>query len=502
MLAVVLLCGVLTSCKKDDDTPFLSVSDYFVSFDATGGSRIINISSNTEWEINCENNNEKWLSINPTSGKGKQEVELKASANTSSQKLSSILNIRTKDGGLSQRVDVSMNALNISLSVSSSNLSFEPIKGDEKHFTIICNADWRIENIPDWLDVNPAAGSESRTTSVTLKTIKSNDSSVPLSATLRVVSGDKTENVIVSQDCSMATECFAVPVDMVSMCESVVWSFEWGKNVHKVIFDIRKSSVFDLMNHDDIINDIKDNGYQWTTRTPEQFRLNGNCFSLYGCTPNTEYTLVSVCYDEKGKLGEIIKTPIKTKKDDLYTSPYIKSSSVIGNYDLDDNNSIIYKISAYTDATSSYASSFYTWGIVGTILFESIDPLQTTDAIIAWFLNKEIMNNPAPHDTYYNGKDRDVIRERLEGPSTTFCEMILPANVANDKYMQTINWCKNLNGEFSGKITNISWNLSENESSANKMVKRSAVEIQNKKETLVQFDSKKLFDGVKVICIK
>lgn len=477
---------------QDGGTSTLSVDEYKISFSAGGGTKKIYVTSNVNWEIGCQ---EDWLTISPSSGFGNQEITLSATANKDSEKQTAVLNVRSKDGNLSQRVDVEMAALNVSLSVSTNSIVFEPNKGDEKHFTITCNADWEVKNFPDWLDVDPAAGNGTK--SVTLKTIKSNDSSNVITTTMCVKAGDKTENITVSQEGTFAPDCYVVPVDMVSMCESLVWGYDFGSNVHKVVFRFGQSSSMDVMSDDAILNDIKNNPDYWVERTPEQFRKNGNYFSFYGCTPNIEYTLVSVCFDSNDKLGSILRTKMVTQKDDLYTSPYLGWDSVVGDYDYDANNNVIYRITSTTDVTSAYASSFYTWGVVGTELFESYS---ATDAIIAWFLKKEINKNPSPHDTFYNGTDRNTIREHLEGPVNTICQLVLPANIYNDKYMQTVNWCKNNKGEFSGIITNIPWNLSAGEEAKRFTQKKS--KQKETKETLVQFDPEKLFKDVKVVRIK
>ena len=87
------------------------------------------------------------------------------------------------------------NPTNVTLEISTTDLVFEA-KGEEKEFTIYCNADWTITNESDWCTTNITQGNGYGRVAVTVEAYSDTEDR---NTNLTVKAGDKTEVLTVTQ---------------------------------------------------------------------------------------------------------------------------------------------------------------------------------------------------------------------------------------------------------------------------------------------------------------
>ena len=487
-IAMVIMLSVgLSSCReKDDLKPELLVEKAEVTFSAGGGNTSVTVTCNTAWSVT---GGDSWLTVTKPST---TTVNLSASKNESTEQKETTITIKTDDGSLSQPIKVTIEGAEQILELSGLDAAFEKTDNTQQNaqeLTITCNAGWEISGKPDWLNISNLKGNGNMTVKVWPSSI---NNSTERRATISVKSGSKEVSKDVIQ--KGISSAYAHPKDIVTLTESSVWGYDFSSNIHHVYFTLMRDIIANGLTDADIQQSITQDidGDTWVRRTPQQFTEWGNYFSWYGLNTNTKYVLISVAYDSNNEIGEINKCSITTKVDDIYNSPYIDGDYIDVSYDTVEGQ-IVYRIQSTKDSQhSAYANKFYSWAIARTTFFDTLD---CTDAQIAYLISQEIQKNPYPHDTYVNGTDRSVIRERIEGPVET-ANYTLPANYLNDKYLQVIHWCTLSNGDFSGKITWYWYDLQGEESSRKISLHKKANE---KTPKLIQFDPVKLKKAYKVI---
>ena len=380
------------------------------------------------------------------------------------------------------------------LELSGLDAAFEKTDNTQQNaqeLTITCNAGWEIYGKPEWLNISNLKGNGNMTVKVWPSSV---NNSTERKATLIVKSGSKEVNKEVVQ--KGISSAYAHPKDIVTLTESSVWGYDFSSDLHHVYFTLMEEIVANGLTDADIQQSITQDteGDIWVRRTPQQFKEYGNYFSWYGLKTETRFVLISVAYNSNNEIGEINKRSITTKVDDIYHSPYIDVDYIDVTYDTVDGQ-VVYRIKSTKDSQhSAYANKFYSWAIAGTNHFST---LSCTDAQIAYLISQEIQKNPSPHDTYVNGTDRSVVRERIEGPVET-ANYTIPANYLNDKYIQVVHWCTLSNGDFSGKISWYGYDLQKEEEES--IIKFSTRKKTDKKTPkLIQFDPVKLKNTYKVI---
>lgn len=479
IIMMALLSVGISACGDDEEDPTLTVDKQTVSFSSGGGNVVINVMSNTDWSVT---GGDSWLIVTKSS----DAVNLTAQKNESTEEKTTTIIVKTDDNALMQPIEVRIEGAEQILELSGLDADFEKTdctSDNAQELTITCNAEWKINGKPEWLSISNTSGKGNMKIKIWPNSV---NKSTDRKATIIVSSGSKQlEKEITQKGISSA---YAHPKDNMTLTESSVWRYDFSNELHHVYFTLMREIIVSGMTDDDILRDITLNeseGY-WVRRTPKQFENNGNFFSWTGLEKDTKYTLISVAFDDNNEVGEINRMAINTKKDDSYNSPYIHNDYINASYSQNADGDLVYKIDIRKDpVNAAYADKFYTWAIASTGIFETLS--NSTDAIRAYYMWREIKKNPAPHDTYVMGTDRNVIRERLEGPvaETSFT---LPANVGNDKYMQIITWCTLSSGDFSGRINWCYYDL-QSESDGKRKMKQIS-QMNTEEPVLVQFDLK------------
>lgn len=495
LVAIMLLC---TACSKDSDTTPDSKTDPTttpLTVNPTEIKLLSNAGSQASFTIACSGNwvaqcAESWLSLSSITGTNAGAIIVTAQTdNFNTVERSAIITVTC--GSESKSVSVKQSPAE-TLELSGLDAPFDSSVGSIQtayDLLITCSSSWKIESKPEWLDISALNGNGNQTIKVWANS--TNESTQDRSGTIVVKSGSKTVSKVVTQRPEFSS-CYARAKEHLTLIDSFVFGYDFSSNTTMVYFDLYSTNELNGITDKDLIYNLLNNQSEWTAKTPEQF---GNYFSYTGAQPNHSYTLVSIAVSGNS-IGEVNRKEFVTQKDDVYNSPFIANSNVSVGYEtVNGQNS--YRIKATKDTKySAYADKFYSWAIAG--INQSDRTLQylikDAYAILGYFIKNELSKNPSPHDTYINGTDRSVVRERLEGPFES-ANYTLVANVNNDTYFQIVNWCVLSNGEFSGKINGAYVNLTSN--AAPLMLQNTKRESSGIK--LVEFSPEKLKESVRFI---
>ena len=147
--------------------PELTVSTSEMNIVADGGYNTFTFNTNKNWTATVSSN-QAWCTIDKKAGvAGDNTIGVTCSAHTDYTKTRSA-DITIYAGSLTHVVKVTQDAAKkvVSLSVSTTSLSFAG-QGSTSSFTVTCNDNWTITEIPDWLTLSQTSGTES-TSAVTV----------------------------------------------------------------------------------------------------------------------------------------------------------------------------------------------------------------------------------------------------------------------------------------------------------------------------------------------
>ena len=146
--------------------PELTANSSSMTFVAGGAQKTFSFNTNKNWTISSD---QSWLKLSQTSGEAsKEDISITATCAENTAYTSRTAKITISAGGLTQTIEVTQEAAKkvVSLAVSTSSMSFSG-KGGTSSFTITCNDNWTITDIPDWLTLSQTSGTES-TSAVTV----------------------------------------------------------------------------------------------------------------------------------------------------------------------------------------------------------------------------------------------------------------------------------------------------------------------------------------------
>jgi hypothetical protein len=503
MLAVVLttLFGFgVCSCGDDEPEPFMKIDKTSINFLQKGGDETVTITSNVKWTVSVDKD---WITIDQTTGEKNGDFKVSVKEHDAYEAHEGKITIMAVGADLTPCfIKVTQNGKDKpTLTISGLDAPFDATIGSQstaQELYIICNSAWKISGKPNWLDITPQSGTGNATVKVWPNS--ENTDSKQREATITISSGDVVETKVIVQRGSNVATCYATPSTIIRLTESIAWDYDFSNDLHHVYFTLMDELDANAMTDADVkkyVEEKADDDDMWMRRTPEQFITYGNAFSFYGLQPNTKHVILSVAYDKNNRLGKITRTPVSTKQDNVYQSPW--TSNVSYGITVDDKTGrFLYNIAVQKDAEhGAYSDKFYSWAIVGTNYYMTLD---ATRAQLALYIYLELQKNPNPHDTFVNGADRSSVREHLEGPVAEASYMI-PADISNDRYLQVVNWCLLSNGEFSGMIFNGFADLLDDGSSAKNRMRVNAI-TPNVKPQFSKYNFKELENNVKLIRLR
>ena len=180
--------------------PELTVSTSAMEFGTAQETKSFTFNTNKNWTITTDGS--LWFEVSPKSGEASKDaisVNVKCYENTQYQSRTG--NITISAGGLTQTIKVTQAAAVkvVSLSVSTTSLSVAG-QGGTASFTVTCNDNWTITDIPDYVTVSQTSGTESASAVTVTVTAKQNFFYNSRNKSFTVKAGDKVTYISVNQN--------------------------------------------------------------------------------------------------------------------------------------------------------------------------------------------------------------------------------------------------------------------------------------------------------------
>ena len=188
------------SLEFKEAEPELNVSTSAMNFVADGGYNTFTFNTNKDWTATVSSN-QAWCTIDKKSGvAGDNTIGVTCSAHADYTKTRSA-DITIYAGGLTHVVKVTQDAAKktISLAVSTSNISVAG-QGGTASFTVTCNDNWTITDIPDWLTFSQTSGAENASAVTVNVTVKQNFVYGSRNKSFTVKAGDQVKYISVNQN--------------------------------------------------------------------------------------------------------------------------------------------------------------------------------------------------------------------------------------------------------------------------------------------------------------
>ena len=180
--------------------PELTVSTTSMEFGTASETKSFTFNTNKNWTITTDGS--LWFEVSPKSGEASKDditVNVKCYENTQYQPRTG--NITISAGGLTKTIKVTQAAAVkvISLSVSTTSLSVSG-QGGTASFTVTCNDNWTITDIPDYVTVSQTSGTESASAVTVNVTAKQNFVYGNRNKSFTVKAGDQVKYISVNQN--------------------------------------------------------------------------------------------------------------------------------------------------------------------------------------------------------------------------------------------------------------------------------------------------------------
>ena len=304
MLVIVLLGAIsITSCEKDS---ILDVSASKLDFTALGGERSFSVTSNTSWTVNGARS---WCYVSVTQGNGNKDVTVEVEKNTTKEARTCRLTISTNDG-LSQTVNIIQDAAETTLIVSPADITFSGEKGAKDEISITSNGHWKIENVPDWINI-PLSGDGD--TKCKIETTSENDTDEDRIAELSVSADDMKSVTLKVTQKALRVKCYIMPTNLVALYDEICFDLKATGNINTFKYLIHSKRDIERLTDKEIeaeLADIESNKFvDDYIIFPDSYYSEGGYYYLQS---NTTYYICTIAYDVNGKPGALKKTPIKT----------------------------------------------------------------------------------------------------------------------------------------------------------------------------------------------
>ena len=188
------------SLEFKEAEPELTVSTTSMEFGAASETKSLTFNTNKNWTITTDAST--WIEVSPKSGEASKDaisVNVKCYENTQYQSRTG--NITISAGGLTKTIKVTQAAAikTISLSVSTTSLSVSG-QGGTASFTVTCNDNWTITDIPDWLTLSKTSGTESASAVTVNVTAKQNFLYNSRNNSITIKAGDQVKYISFTQN--------------------------------------------------------------------------------------------------------------------------------------------------------------------------------------------------------------------------------------------------------------------------------------------------------------
>lgn len=274
--------------------PELTTNNSSLNFAAAGGSSSFSFNTNKKWTIT---EIPGWLTLDQTSGEpSKDAISVNATCAENTAYTSRTANITISAGGLTKTINVTQEAAvkTISLSVSTTSLSVAGQGGTES-FTVTCNDNWTITDIPDWMTLSRTSGTESASAVTVTVTAKQNFFYNTRSKSITIKSN--SDNTVVKY---------------ISISQKGVTSYTIGDAVGKA-GDMEDGQAY-------IIRNNSDNNYYWRAQNSKLV------YTTWASGASIAYAFVYHRDDSKGKSSDDRYTSVSTGAwQSCHTEAYLDS---------------------------------------------------------------------------------------------------------------------------------------------------------------------------------
>lgn len=153
----------LISCGDDggdsvatSGSEFLNVTDLEIAGGNTTTTLVVQASDKCEWVVSS---GDEWIrGINPTKGRGTQNVTITVSVNpSSSAERTAIITVKTTSGSITRNITItqSPNTESLELSMEAMNFTYS---ASSQSVSISSNTHWTVSGTADWLSINKKEG--------------------------------------------------------------------------------------------------------------------------------------------------------------------------------------------------------------------------------------------------------------------------------------------------------------------------------------------------------
>ncbi len=167
---------------------FIEISPDSQSVDPVSGTLSFSVNSNFEWSVSDD---ALWVSTT----KGDSTITVSYEANPTILSRTAVISI--SGGDCSEVVSITQAGDELEFSVKTSEITINALEGSTITFDIESNINWRIENIPAWIEVTPNSGTGSSTVSV--KVVESNHTGANRVDTIFITGEDLRLPVLIEQ---------------------------------------------------------------------------------------------------------------------------------------------------------------------------------------------------------------------------------------------------------------------------------------------------------------
>ena len=274
--------------------PELTTNNSSLNFAAAGGSSSFSFNTNKNWTITSD---QSWLSLDQTTGEpSKDAISINATCAENTAYTSRTATITISAGGLTQTINVTQAAAVkvVSLSVSTTSLSVAG-QGGTASFTVTCNDNWTITDIPDWMTLSRTSGTESASAVTVTITAKQNFFYNKRSKSITIKSN--SDNTVVKY---------------ISISQNGVTSFSIGDAVGKA-GDMEDGQAY-------IIRNNSNNNYYWRAQNSKLV------YTTWASGASIAYAFVYHRDDSKGKSSDDRYTSVSTGAwQSCHTEAYLDS---------------------------------------------------------------------------------------------------------------------------------------------------------------------------------
>lgn len=317
LLAIVMAATLsisISSCKKDDPAPTLSVTGS-VSVDANGGTSgdIIVTAENTDWSVDVTVGKD-WL----TAYKNGNRVSVSAKENPeTSDRNGTIVITATADPKLSYPINVTQKGTSAYITINGSASAEYTFPGEftngksgvdyKATFKIKSNVQWILGGKEDWLNVSATSGNGEVELSV--YPTSENESDETRRSTLTLSGAGANISIEISQE-GKYVNCYVVPVNEVALYDRFCWEYKASPNVNNFQYVLLSEREF---------NRLTELELRELVMKEEVLKYDDGWLSMTGVDNNNEsikenstYYFVSLATSKDGKYGVLKKTKMKT----------------------------------------------------------------------------------------------------------------------------------------------------------------------------------------------